>query len=344
MTEMEIIFGNPQNLWLLLLPLILIIIGQFIKKIYQNNIFLRPKKNSKKQIFGKITIILSLIFLILALSEPTVPYKAKIADYIFFFDISQSMNAEDCFSEEGKTISRLDFAKEMLKKNLPLFDKKTRIGIGIFTAHAAIMGPPQFIITLASIEIKNANEIINNLDKTVVWQNAWQTGSYLPYFFRPFKTISLGKEPINIVIISDGGDSTPPWSSDTSLLNNLYIEKFKENFQNRVKIYFLGVGKTTLSPVPKFDEKGNKIGFIKEFGSDEPILSGLNEEIFKELIAALKPINAEYHRLEKNSDLTKIIKNPILKESVFPYDISWIFVLTSLIFLTIFLIISIKNG
>ncbi len=62
-----------------------------------------------------ILLVIALLLLILAVFNPSTKITRNIKSYMILIGVTQSMNVKD-MKVNGKTVSRLDFAKHLVKK------------------------------------------------------------------------------------------------------------------------------------------------------------------------------------------------------------------------------------
>ncbi len=78
-----------------------------------------------------ILLFLAVLFLLLAILNPSVPITKNIYNYIFIVDISQSMNTPD-MSLDAQKISRIEYSKKTLQRLVERLPCKTKVSIGMF--------------------------------------------------------------------------------------------------------------------------------------------------------------------------------------------------------------------
>lgn len=169
-------FLNPEFFWLLL-----IIVFMTIKKDF---------RNFSLTSYG---YIVTLIFIIIALSRPVIeqkPIKSEevLNDVIVAVDLSYSMQAKDL------NPNRLAYAKEKLTQ-LVKKERKTRFGVLGFTTNAIVLSP----LTQDSELLLH---LFNSLDDSLILTK----GSSVMPALELARKMSKSKNP-SVVILSDGGDS-----------------------------------------------------------------------------------------------------------------------------------------
>ena len=89
--------------------------------------FFKKLKEDTNFFFLFITVIL----LLLAIINPSIPITKNIYNYIFIVDISQSMNTKDMVVED-EAVSRMNYTKNILHKMLERLPCKTKVSVGMF--------------------------------------------------------------------------------------------------------------------------------------------------------------------------------------------------------------------
>lgn len=158
-------------------------------------------------------------------------------------DITRSMNATD-YEKDAKPISRLEFMKQSLQKLLLDLPCESTISLGIFTERRStlLFEPIEVCSGLTEIE-----STINALD----WRMAWAADSRIAQGLK--QTIeTLKKSDSTLVFMTDGQEAPP--------VNPRYAPDLL-TLKDKMKGLIVGVGGLQAVPIPKFNERGEKIGF-----------------------------------------------------------------------------------
>lgn len=195
-------------------------------------------------------LFLALVILIASLPLPEMQLARRVYDFVFIVDITRSMNTED-YREGGLAVSRLAFVKEALTKALADLPCGSRAGLGVFTERTPfLLFEPMDVCA----NFDALREAIQELD----WRMAWAGDSQVAHGL--LRSIDLVKGlQANLVFISDGQEAPP--------INPNYRPRF-EGKPGEVKGLVIGAGDYSLSPIPKFDESGKRIGF---YAADEVV-------------------------------------------------------------------------
>ncbi len=247
-------FLNPQALYYLLPPLIMLFVLLLTQKESQAHFFsqevmdkLRVGANSLTLRARNALFFIVGIFMVLALAQPVIDdgvvvVKAKSADIMIALDISDSMLGEDVYP------NRLELAKQ---KALTLLADAPdeRIGVMAFAKSSYLVSPLSF-------DTKAVSFLLSQLDTSSITEKGTDFLSILEVFNESSE--SKGKK--YLLLLSDGGDKDD-FSQE--------IEMAKES---DIVVFILGVGSKKGAPI-----KLSNGDFIKQNG--EVIISKLNDSI-----------------------------------------------------------------
>ena len=190
-------------------------------------------------------------------------------------DITRSMNATD-YEKDAKPISRLEFMKQSLRELLLDLPCESTISLGVFTERrsALLFEPIEVCSGLTEIE-----STINALN----WRMAWAADSRISQGLK--QTIeSLKKSDSTLVFMTDGQEAPP--------INPRYAPDLAA-LKDKMKGMIIGVGGLQAVPIPKFNERGEKIGFYT--ADDVPHRSTFGESnLNPETIEGFDPRNAPF--------------------------------------------------
>ncbi|MDQ3773512.1 MAG: VWA domain-containing protein [Pseudomonadota bacterium] len=279
------------------------------------------------------------------------------------------MNTVD-YESNGGHVSRLELVKSALREGLRRLPCGSRIGLGLFTEReSAILFQP--------VEVCGNYSAIDGAIARIDWRMAWAADSNIAQGL--YNTIKLLKGfNTHLVFMTDGHEAPP--------INSRYQPDFKEltgevegarilatmqpasepRFDERpgvVKGLIVGVGAYTLTPIPKFNEEGEQIGFYSAddvphasrfglpiedpgnsrgydprnapFGSEAAVgnehLSSVRESYLKGLGAQTGLV---YHHLESSSALSAALQADTFAERILvAADVRWIPALVALLIL-----------
>ncbi|MDY6948817.1 MAG: vWA domain-containing protein [Pseudomonadota bacterium] len=269
---------------------------------------------------GSISIALVLGLLLLALWMPRVELPRDSYDYIVVFDISQSMNVED-YELDGAPISRLDYARETVRRVLPRLPCGSRIGWGAFTGY-------QTLLLMTPVEVcENYNDLlasIARIDGRMRWSNASEVTKGV--YWSVVAAQATEQRP-DIVFMTDGHEAPP--------LDPVYAPRLFEDLKGpAIQGWLIGVGALLPSPIPKIDEEGRRQGYWRSTDvlqgpstGESPAaggeqLSGLREA---HLGALAEQIGFQFTRLVDAAGLYTAMSDPrFARRRWMPTDISWL--------------------
>ena len=192
-----------------------------------------------------IYLSLAFIFLVIAFINPKFTMKKDISNYIFVVDITQSMLTQDALLN-GEKVSRLKYAKDISQKVLEQLPCKTKVSIGMFAgvSVAATYTPIEVCENFSAI-----NETIERLDWRSVWAGNTRLRSSMINLARLIRSFP---ESAQVVYFTDGEEAPKLHAFNTEDLNQ---------FQGANNWLFVGIGSDEGTPIPKYDNKNQLIGY-----------------------------------------------------------------------------------
>ena len=171
--------------------------------------------------------------------------KKDISNYIFVVDITQSMLTPDALLN-GEKVSRLKYAKDISQKVLEQLPCKTKVSIGMFAgvSVAATYTPIEVCENFSAI-----NETIERLDWRSVWAGNTRLRSSMINLARLIRSFP---ESAQVVYFTDGEEAPKLHAFNTEDLNQ---------FQGANNWLFVGIGSDEGTPIPKYDNKNQLIGY-----------------------------------------------------------------------------------
>lgn len=279
-----------------------------------------------------VTLLLAaLVLLVVALFNPKIPVKRDIYSYILVADISQSMNTVDK-TLNGRPVSRMVFLQDLMHRLISELPCGTNVSISLFAgvSVAALYTPIEVCENFDAI-----NDTIDHLD----WRTAWSGNSRVRASMTTLaKTIRSFPEPAQVVYFTDGEEAPK-----LHVFNRADLTAF----QGGEDWLFVGIGSDTGTPIPKFDEHNQLIGYwsgdsfamqpgiaqISESNlgvrddnvagsTSDRYLSKLDEEYLKELS---KEVNGMYVRGNNVHDVLHAMKKqkPARRDTA-GFEVRWI--------------------
>ena len=234
--------------------------------------------------FRRVLLILSLIFMILALigpqwGEESQKVKREGVDIVFAVDVSNSMNAEDIAP------SRLEKAQNFIKN---FINKRggDRIGLVIFAGEAYAVSP-------LTGDYTSLNAYIDALDTKLVWSQGTNFASAINT-----AVDVLGKNPQTskvIVLISDGEN------------HEFGIGKAIDNAkENHVEIITTGIGSDSPTPIPMYGQFGDV-----EYKKDKDGKTVLTQFSSKDLEKIAEQSNGKYIKINSTKQAIEELESAI---------------------------------
>jgi len=246
-------FLHPEFLYFMLIPLFVLFALLLTQKESHEHFFtqevmnkLRVGASSLSMKTRNVLFLFMGFFMIVSLAQPVindgvVEVKAKSADIMIAFDISDSMLAGDVYP------NRLKLAKEKAIELLKLAPNE-RIGVIAFAKNSYLVSPMSF-------DHGAVNFLLRQLDTSSITEKGTNFLSMLGVVDKNIKN-----KKKYLLIISDGGDKKD------------FSDEIAFAKKNNITVFVLGVGTKKGAPI-----KRNDGSFIKYKGNI--IISKLNENI-----------------------------------------------------------------
>ena len=191
-------------------------------------------------------LLLALALVVAALFLPRVELKRNVYDIVAIIDVTGSMNVRD-LELNGKPVSRLEYIKERLPEFVAELPCQSKFGLGIFSERRV------FILFEPVETCENFSSIDSSISQ-LNWRMAWEGDSYVTNGVHNAIATVAGMKA-DVLFLTDGHEAPPlPYTG---------MPPF-EGKKGEVTGLIVGVGGTTLSPIPKFDDAGREIGAYAE--------------------------------------------------------------------------------
>lgn len=183
-----------------------------------------------------------------ALLLPPIPIKRASFDYLFVFDITQSMNVIDAaLGAAGQPgPSRLDAVKTALLGALEQLPCGSRAGLALFAGHRTFLlfTPVELCADFAELQAMIA---------AIDWRMAWAARSEVAKGL--FKSAALATRlDARLVFFTDGHEA-PPIHPD-------YRQRYRSTpEQPPLRGLLVGVGGEQPAPIPKYDRDNKLLGY-----------------------------------------------------------------------------------
>lgn len=191
-------------------------------------------------------LIGALALLLVALARPTANLERDFFNYLFVFDITQSMNVED--AGPGGAQSRLSFAKQTVRESLAELPCGSRAGLAIFTEHRSFL-------LFAPVEICEHYGELADMLSVIDWQMAWAARSEVAKgLFSGLVVTRVFGPDAHIVFLTDGHEAPP--------VNPKFRPQLDKTEPGEVTGLIVGVGGRSPVPIPRLDEDNNIVGYF----------------------------------------------------------------------------------
>lgn len=201
--------------------------------------------NLVRENYESLLLALVVLMLALALLKPDIQLKQKVNSYLLMADVSQSMNAEDV-KIAGKTVSRMEYTKHLMKRVVETSDCGTYISLGVFAGeNVGLLFMP--------LEVCANYDVITDTIDHLEWRMAWRGNSRLSFGVKSAVSIfDYLNAPAQMIFFTDG-DEAPKVNAINKLdLSGVQIGK---------KLLFVGVGGHEPVPIPRYNSRNKLVGF-----------------------------------------------------------------------------------
>lgn len=190
-------------------------------------------------------LTIAFLLLVAATFDLKINIKRDIYSYLFVVDISQSMNTMDT-TLNGKTVSRLASTQALLHRVVAELSCGTQVSLALFAgSHVAALYTP--------IEVCENFALINDTITHFDWRSAWAGNSRLrSSLISLAKTLRSFNQAVRVVFLTDG-EETPR----LHVFNRTNLAEL----QGVSDWLFVGMGGFMGTPIPKYDEKNQLIGY-----------------------------------------------------------------------------------
>jgi mxaL protein len=183
--------------------------------------------------------------LLAALLGPAVVLQRPTYDYIITLDITQSMNTRDAVLD-GARMSRIAYAKRLLREVLSRLPCGSRIGWAVFTEYRVFLlfTPVEVCANYDALE-----ETLGHIDNNMAWAGGSEIARGL---FAGLKVASEVPGRPDFVLITDGQEAPP--------VNPEFRPGF-DGTPGAVPGIILGVGGNSLARIPIIGRDGRFLGY-----------------------------------------------------------------------------------
>lgn len=205
-------------------------------------------EGSRLHVWRKACLMAAFVLLTIILFRPHWMLPNRVYDWYFVVDITQSMNVPD-YLVAGKSSSRLQMAKQSIRKTLSALPCGSRVALGMFTERNVVnvVEPVEVCAHFAALD-----QTVASMD----WRMAWAADSFISHgvYHALEQAPALGKQ-MRVMFFTDGQQAPPA--------NPKYMPSYGGK-PGDVQGYLVGMGKPVASKIPKLDEKNAVSGYWEQ--------------------------------------------------------------------------------
>ncbi len=212
--------------------------------------------DSRGDVWRKLSLVMAFCLLTIALFKPHGELPNRVYDWYFVVDITQSMNVPD-YQVAGKSVSRLQVAKQSIRKTLTALPCGSQVALGMFTERNVVN-------VVEPVEVCSHFAALDQTVASMDWRMAWAADSFIAHglYNALEQAPQLGKQ-MRVMFFTDGQQAPPA--------NPKYMPVYAGKVGD-VQGYLVGMGKTTPGRIPKLDEKNAVAGYweqeeVQRFGN-----------------------------------------------------------------------------
>lgn len=240
--------------------------------------------------------------LLVAAVLPPLPLTRNVANQLVVIDITQSMYVADQ-TENGRTVSRLTFARHALQAALRRLPCGSQVGLGIFSSRRTLLLLAPIEVCANLVELERA---VEQIDARMAWEDA--SVIVRGVYSATDVAFELPQHP-SVIFLTDGQEA-PPMAT---------VPDFDRPL-GRINGTLVGVGGDIPQPIPRLDKEGRQVGWWSAADvvqrptppgapPDREHLSALDEN---HLQAVAQKAGLGYARLRSAPALADILADPRL--------------------------------
>lgn len=202
--------------------------------------------NRVKRVFQStwLWLTMALLFLGVAISNPTLRLQPATFRYLFVIDITQSMNVRDMHLADAE-ISRLEFAKSVVETASRSLPCGSEAGLAIFAAHRTL-------VLFTPVEVCANFQALSEMLRKINWRMAWTARSEVSKgLYSAIEAAGQTRNDTRLVFITDGHEAPP--------LNSEILPPFRHT--GDISGFIGGIGGAAPGRIPHLDEQGNIVGY-----------------------------------------------------------------------------------
>jgi mxaL protein len=198
-------------------------------------------------------LLTAAMLLLLALVNPSLTLPRNMHNFVFVLDITGSMNVDDV-GLEGRSMRRLEFGKQLVRKALDGMSCGSRASLAVFTEHRTFM-------LFAPVEICENHLVISTMLDEIDGRMAWaELSEVAKGLYSGIEVVSDlkamdergGAGEAHLVFLTDGHEAPP--------VHPALRPKFRGE-AGQVGGVIAGIGGTEPVPIPRLDDEGEVVGY-----------------------------------------------------------------------------------
>jgi mxaL protein len=190
-----------------------------------------------------LALAATIVLLLVAVIVPPLSVTREGVQALVVVDITGSMNTRD-YSLDGVPASRLAIVRTALRDAIGRLPCPSRLGLGLFSERVP------FLLFEPVDVCRDYGAVAGAID-AIDWREAWEGDSHVAEGIYGALDMAASLDS-DLVFITDGQETPPlPLSGGPTF----------DGRRGAVRGLIVGAGGHALSPIPKFDDRGNEIGF-----------------------------------------------------------------------------------
>ncbi|TWB39038.1 vWA domain-containing protein [Nitrospirillum pindoramense] len=190
-----------------------------------------------------LALATAIVLAVAAVALPRLPITRDGVRVLVVVDITGSMNTRD-YSRGGAPVSRLVVAKEALRDLLGRLPCPSRVGLALFSERVPFL-------LFEPVDVCRDYGAVAGAVDSVDWREGWEGDSHIAEGLYGAIAMAQGLDS-DLMFITDGQETPPLPLSGGPVFDGK---------PGAVRGVVVGAGGYGLAPIPKFDDRGNEIGF-----------------------------------------------------------------------------------
>ncbi|MDZ5650009.1 vWA domain-containing protein [Nitrospirillum sp. BR 11828] len=190
-----------------------------------------------------LALAAALVLAIAAVALPRLPITRDGVRVLVVVDITGSMNTRD-YGRDGAPVSRLAVAKEAVRDLLGRLPCPSRVGLALFSERVPFL-------LFEPVDVCRDYGAVEGAVDALDWREGWEGDSHIAEGLYGAIAMAQGLDS-DLMFITDGQETPPLPLSGGPVFDGK---------PGAVRGVIVGAGGYSLAPIPKFDDRGNEVGF-----------------------------------------------------------------------------------